>query len=246
MKLVFLGTAGYHPNDRRHTACLTIPELGLVLDAGTGMYRLIDYLRTPRLDIFLTHAHLDHIFGLTILLDIMYARPLEQVTVHAAPEKLAAIREHLFSDELFPVLPKCEFVPLAATVALAGGGQLTHFPLEHPGGCVGFRLDWPTRSMAYVTDTTARPDASYIEQIRGVDLLIHECNFPDNEADFARLTGHSCTREVARVARQAGVGRLVLTHFNPLATENDPVGLSAAQTIFPATQLAEDRLELEF
>lgn len=246
MKLVFLGTAGYHPNDRRHTACLTIPEQGLVLDAGTGMYRLIDYICTPQLDIFLTHAHLDHIFGLTILLDIMYARPLERVTVHAQPEKLAAIRAHLFSDELFPVLPKCEFVPLAKSVHLAGGGKVTHFPLEHPGGCVGFRLDWPTRSMAYVTDTTAHPAADYIERIRGVDLLIHECNFPDGQADFARLTGHSCTRDVAHLARQAGVRRLVLTHFNPLAAEDDPVGLPAAQAIFPATQLAEDRQELEF
>src|SRR5689334_15105484 len=105
MKVVFLGTAGYHPNDRRHTACLTLPELGIVLDAGTGMYRLIDHIHTPQLDIFLTHTHLDHIFGLTFLLDIMYVCPLKRVTVHALPDKLAALRAHLFSEELFPVLP---------------------------------------------------------------------------------------------------------------------------------------------
>lgn len=246
MKLVLLGTAGYHPNDRRQTACIILPELGILLDAGTGMYRVIDYLATPHLDIFLTHAHLDHIMGLTFLLDIMFARPLDRVTVHAQPDKLHAIRTHLFAEPLFPVLPSCEFRPLEACVPLAGGGRLTHFPLTHPGGCIGFRMDWPDRSLAYVTDTTARSDAPYIEHIRGVDLLIHECNFPDGMTDLAELTGHSCTSEVAQVARNANVKRMVLVHFNPLATDADPIGLATAQKIFPATQLGEDRMELEF
>ncbi len=246
MKVVLLGTAGYHPNERRQTACLLFPELGVALDAGSGMYRMIDYLATPHLDIFVTHAHLDHIMGLTFLLDIMYARPLKRVTVHALPEKLEAIRTHLFAEAIFPVLPTCDFWPLAESVPLAREGRLTHFPLTHPGGCVGFRLDWPDRSLAYVSDTTARIDAPYVERIRGVDLLIHECNFPDGMAEFAELTGHSCTSDVAQVARKAGVGRLVLTHFNPLSLEDDPIGLETAQRIFPATQLGADRMELEF
>ena len=69
--------------------------------------------------------------------------------------------------------------------------------------------------MAYVTDTTARDDADYIDKIRGVDLLIHECYFPDGWEDKAKLTGHSCISPVARVARAAGVGRMVLVHINP-------------------------------
>jgi ribonuclease BN (tRNA processing enzyme) len=246
MKLVLLGTAGYHPNDRRQTACLLIPQLGIMLDAGTGMYRAIDYLATPELDIFLTHAHLDHIVGLTFLLDIMYARPLKRVTVHAQPEKLQAIQTHLFAEHLFPVLPACDFRPLAASEPLPGGGRLTHFPIVHPGGCVGFRLDWPDRSLAYVSDTTARPDAPYIEHIRGIDLLIHECNFPDGMTELAELTGHSCTSDVARVAHNAQVKRLLLVHFNPLSNDADPIGLATAQRIFPATELGQDRMEVEF
>lgn len=65
MKLVLLGTTGYHPNRRRHTACMFLPEVGVVLDAGTGMFRVRDHLATSHLDIFLTHAHLDHVVGLT-------------------------------------------------------------------------------------------------------------------------------------------------------------------------------------
>ena len=61
MKLHLLGTAGYHPTQRRHTACLMLPEVGLVLDAGTAMFRIRDLIQTRHLDIFLTHTHLDHV-----------------------------------------------------------------------------------------------------------------------------------------------------------------------------------------
>src|SRR3974377_1777536 len=100
MKLILLGTTGYHPNPRRHTPCLLLPECGVMLDAGTAMFRAAKLLQTATLDIFLTHAHLDHVIGLTYLFDVMYEHPLEQVTVHGAADKLAAIDRHLFADEL--------------------------------------------------------------------------------------------------------------------------------------------------
>jgi ribonuclease BN (tRNA processing enzyme) len=246
MKLLLLGTTGYHPNQRRHTPCMMLPQCGVMLDAGTAMFRAADCLETPELDIFLTHAHLDHVVGLTYLFSVLYVHPLDRITVHGEPEKLAAIDEHMFSEHLFPKKPPFEFRPLAEEVPLARGGRLTHFPLEHHGGSLGFRLDWPGRSMAYVTDTTARADAGYVEKIRGVDLLLHECYFPDDRADWARRTGHSYTTPVAEVAREARVGRLVLVHLNPLSVEDDPIGLEVARAIFPKTELGEDLMELEF
>jgi ribonuclease BN (tRNA processing enzyme) len=246
MKLVLLGTTGYHPNDRRQTACLMIPEAGVVLDAGTAMYRVGDRLTTDTLDIFLTHAHLDHVVGLTYLFDVLNGRKMQRVTAHAMTDKLAAIEQHLFAGAIFPVKPPCEFRPLAAKVPLAGGGTLTHFPLAHPGGAIGFRLDWPGHSMAYVTDTTAAANAPYLEAIRGVNLLVHECYFPDSMCELADLTGHSCTTPVAELAKAAGVGRLVLVHINPLPKEEDPIGLPTARAIFPATELGVDLMEVEF
>jgi len=176
----------------------------------------------------------------------MRAYPLRRVTIHAMPDKLAAVEEHLFAEALFPKKPACEFRPLAETVGLPGGGKLTHFPLKHPGGTVGYRLDWPDHSMGYVTDTTASADAAYVENLRGVDLLVHECYFPDAQADWAKLTGHSCTTPVAEVARRAGVKRLILTHINPMSDADDPIGLDVAQAIFPATELGADGMEVEF
>jgi ribonuclease BN (tRNA processing enzyme) len=247
MKLLFLGTAGYHPNEQRQTTCLMLPEAGIVLDAGTGLFRVRDQLQTTWLDIFLSHAHLDHTFGLTVLLDTLYEKNVERVTVHGDTAKLAAIQQHLFATEIFPVPPPFTPQPLVQGLALPCGARVTHFPLDHPGGSIGFRFDWPDRSLAFVTDTTSRGQASpYVPHIRGVDLLVHECNFRDGQEAWAEKTGHSSTTPVARAAAAAGVKRLVLMHFNPLETSDDPIGLAAARAIFSATDLTHDGMAVEF
>jgi ribonuclease Z len=246
MKLILLGTTGYHPNDHRQTACLMLPELGIVLDAGTAMYRARKFLATPELDIFLTHAHLDHVIGVTYLIDVLRDKNIRRATVHAESDKLAAIDEHLFAEALFPIKPPCEFRALNGPVELAQGGRLTYFPLEHPGGAIGFRLDWPGHSMAYVTDTTARDDSAYLDAISGVDLLVHECYFPDSMQEFATLTGHSVATPVARLAGRAGVGQLVLVHVDPMADERDALKLDSARAVFANTQQGRDLMEVEF
>jgi ribonuclease BN (tRNA processing enzyme) len=246
MKLLLLGTAGYHPNERRHTACLMLPEAGIVFDAGTGFFRVRERLSTPTLDIFLSHAHLDHVVGLPYLLSTTWEKPLERITVHGAAEKLAAIRTNLLSEHLFPAPLPCQWQPLKAKPLEVGEARVTHFPLEHPGGSIGYRVDWPDRSLAYVTDTTASPDAPYVDKIRGVDLLIHECNCPDGHEVWAKKTGHSTTSPVAQVAAKAGAGVLILIHFDSLNESDDPVGLAAARKIFPNIELGDDGMEIEF
>ena len=247
MKAVLLGTNGYHPNEHRHTSCIMLPELGIIFDAGTGLFRIRDRIATSHLDIYLSHAHLDHVAGLTFLLGVLYQKSVDQVVIHGEPEKLQAVQQHLFSEYLFPVVPKYEFRPLAEGEArLPGGGKLRHFPLLHPGGSVGYRVDWPGRSFAYVTDTTADPAADYVKQIDGVDVLVHECNFPDRLHEIATLTGHSWTSRVAEVAKAANAGLLVLTHIDPALDGDDPIGLESAAKIFPSVIVAEDNMELEF
>ncbi len=246
MKLVLLGTSGYHPNNRRHTACLMLPELGVVFDAGSAMFRVSDHLRTDTLDVFLSHVHLDHCFGLTFMFDIIPAGPLKRVTVHGEAGKLQAVRDHLFHEELFPVPPPFEMKPLTGNVKLSDGATLKYFPLKHPGGSIGFRIDWPDRSLAYVTDTVAANDVAYIEHIRGVDLLVHECFFCDDQPDQAELTGHSCLMPVVELAAAAEVKKLVLVHINPVYNDDDCYDLDAARKIFPATILGTDGMEIEF
>ncbi len=246
MKLVLLGSTGYHPSNDRHTACFMLPGSGVVFDAGTGFYRVRDHLQTKTLDVLLSHAHLDHVIGLSYVFDVLADRLPERVTIHGKKAHLEAIEQHLFAAPLFPVRPPIDLVPLARRTALACDAKLTHFPLQHPGGAVGYRLDWPDRSMAYVTDTTATPDAAYREMIEGVDLLLHECYFPDEMRERAELTGHSCASPVARLAAAAKVGRLVLVHINPLATGDDPVGIQQIRSIFPNAQVGSDGMAIDF
>lgn len=246
MKLHLLGTGGYHPCEQRHTACFMLPEAGIVLDAGTGFFRVRDRVCTPTLDILLTHAHLDHVVGLTYLLSTAFERPLERVTVHGAADKLTAIREHLLREELFPAPIGCEWQPLEKGPRALGSAKVTHFPLEHPGGSVGYRLDWPDRSLAYVTDTTAAPDKDYVHTIHGVDLLLHECNFGDDQIEWAEKTGHSYASAVGKVAAAAKVKRLVLVHFDSLAHGDSPVDLAQVRSHFANSDLGYDGMEVEF
>jgi ribonuclease Z len=243
MRVVFLGTGGYHPNERRHTACVMLPEVGVLLDAGTSVFRVPPRLETDEIQVFLSHAHLDHISGLTYLLRPLLLGEVKRVRVYGTAQTLQTIDEHLFAEFVFPVKPDFEFLELEPQVPIPQGGVVTHIPLQHPGGAVGFKLMWPDRSLAYITDTTV--DSAYKEFVRGVDVLIHECYFPDELADWAEKTGHSNTTPVAELARDAGVGRLLLVHVDPSRPDDDPIELDKARAIFPATELAEDLMEIE-
>lgn len=224
MKVHCLGTTGYHPSPTRHTACYYVPDISLVMDAGSGMFGLTPLLRAePRetLDIFLSHAHLDHIIGLTFLLDTFAATTLKRVRVLGVGAKLRAVQEHLFSEHLFPILPdQIQFESLdehASPMELANGAMLEWFPLEHPGGAIGLRVEAAGKSLAYVTDTVARPEAGYVRQVRGVDLMLHECYFTDELQTLAEKTGHSWLSAVTDVVREVGAKRTALIHLNPLA-----------------------------
>lgn len=212
------------------------------------MFRARDLIKLPKLDIFLTHAHLDHCMGLTFIFDVLHGKDVKKVSVYGEDDKLKAINEHLFSPMLFPVKFPFEMKALQGeSIPLSEGGTISWFPLEHPGGSVGYRLDFPGKSLAYVTDTTAVEDAPYLNHIQDVDVLIHECYFPDGWEERAKLTGHSCSTPVGKVAKAANVGKLYLVHMNPIAENHeDPIDIAAVQKVFPNTHYATDNLEIDF
>jgi ribonuclease BN (tRNA processing enzyme) len=247
MNVEFLGTAGYHPNEARHTSCIYVPDAhptcGFVLDAGTGFFRLVGRPLPARLHIFLTHAHLDHVAGLTFLLDVLLNKECK-VTIYGAPKTVDTITNNLFDSPLFPLPFDQEVRPVSDNDDFqVCDVRVRTFPLTHPGGSLAYRFDWPDRSLAYVTDTSG--DARYVEFIRGVDLLIHERNFSDNLHEVADASGHCTSEAVAHVAREAQAQRLALTHFNPL-TLGDPAIEDSLLSDFPQATYAHDGLTLEF
>ncbi len=244
MELLILGAGGFHPNEHRHTACSMIADWGVVLDAGSGAFRVRQHVRTDSLDVLLSHTHLDHVVGLTFLFDLFGDETAERLTVHAAESKHAVLTESLYHRELFPLAPTFRLSVLTGEFTLHSGVKVKTFPLDHPGGSVGFRLERDGKSLAYVTDTTAA--AEYTEAIRGVDLLLHEAYFPAERAELANVTGHSTVQRAAEVAAAAQVGRLVCIHPDPRCDAAEPFALNEARRVFEHIEWGIDGVRVEF
>jgi ribonuclease Z len=101
----------------------------------------------------------------------------------------------------------------------------------------------PGRTIVITGDT--RPCAATIEASHGADLLVHEATFGDEEAERAVETGHSTAREAAQVAREAGVRRLLLTHFSARYSRDAAELQREACSVFAETSIGKDGLEID-
>ncbi len=256
MQLHCFGTVGYHPNDDRHTSCYFLPKSGIVLDGGTGLFRLSPFIETDSLDILLSHAHLDHTFGLTFLLDVLFetqkrrGHPLKQLSIYGQSEKLAAIRDHLFHELIFPALLNAKWIPIDDRPDFQIRDVNISWRLQdHPGVSVAYRLDWraPKKRLVYATDTTGDTSSEHALWSGDADLLMHECYFRDDAADWAIKTGHSWTSRVAEVASLSKPKRLLLTHINPIERGDDPVDIESIRgKLDSEVILANDGMTLDF
>ncbi|MFN7941460.1 MAG: MBL fold metallo-hydrolase [Thermoanaerobaculia bacterium] len=232
MRLVPLGTNGYIPTGGRQTMSYLVltDEAAILLDAGTGVARLFEpevrahLVPFARLDVVLTHYHLDHVIGLSFLPGVWRGRP---VRIHApgppltefGPEAL----DKLIEPPLFPLrlhhLPSpVEVVPYGPEGFAIGATKFAVRRQKHPGGSCGLRLD---DALAYTTDTVIDPATA--EFARGAKLLLHEVWLTDEESavEDAGRTGHSAAGPVADLAFAAGVGRLFVVHHHPKRPNED-------------------------
>jgi ribonuclease Z len=122
-------------------------------------------------------------------------------------------------------------------------------PVTLPGGHVVHPesiVDPPRRGRRVAVSGDTRPSPATVEAARGADLLVHEATFGDGEAARAVETTHSTAREAARVAREAGAMRLVLTHLSSrYDADPSPLLSQAAEEFAGPLEVAHDGLVVE-
>lgn len=243
MRITLWGTRGSFPSPGPETVryggntpCVEIqsdPGTVLVLDAGTGIRRLGATIEpdTRRIDILLTHLHVDHIQGLGFF-DPLF-RPDLEVHIWGPASTTLDLRARLtryFSPPFFPVrlrdLSCClslHDVPLGRFAI--GPYEITAAPVCHPGPTVGYRIATRAATMTYIPDHEPalgapsfpqEPDwTSGFDLAANADLLIHDAQYSASEYPQYVGWGHSAISHTIALAMATHVKLLVPFHHDP-------------------------------
>lgn len=220
-----LGSGGFVPTGTRETSSLLLRddagEAAVVVDAGTGLRRLITDRESllggrSRLEVLLTHFHIDHVCGLPYLTELMDM----DVTIRGPGAELydmatGDVLNRLFAPPIMPV----DLAQLGVAVGELGvgddvGGLAADFGIRtrrqdrHTNPTLGVRVG---DALTWCTDT--EDDPLTVEFARGARVLAHDAWGPP------AAPGHAVPAAAAQVAVDCGAGRLVLIHVPPNADE---------------------------
>ena len=224
MKLTVLGCSG-GIGSGRHTTSLLVDD-DVLIDAGSGLTTL-DFEQLVKIDhVFLTHAHLDHVLGLPLLLDSVGDLRDDPVTVHALPEVLDVLSAHLFNWQLWPdfrTIPSADapwlrFAPLGLDEALTLKGRTFRpLPANHVVPACGIHLATAAGSLVFSGDTT-HSDAfvAALNAIPDLRHLIIETSFENALVDIAKASKHHWPDSLAAELNRLSVEPEVwITHLKP-------------------------------
>ncbi len=225
--IVFLGTSAALPTkDRGYTSLAILDEqVRMLVDCGAIVYQAMQRAEMDPAnisDLFLTHAHIDHIGGLPSLLECWrLGRRHAPLRLWALPETMVVVKDLLKTFEFEIPLPLSYGITFHT---LEGDGACPPFgpvsfdfvPVEHSIPTAGLRLRFPRpdgsqRTVVYSSDT--KPTAALERFAQGSDLLILECTFLNNKGSVAEKVGHMTAGQAGALARKAGAGTLALVHL---------------------------------
>jgi ribonuclease BN (tRNA processing enzyme) len=224
MRVKVLGCSGGIGGSLRTTSFLL--DHDILIDAGTGVGDLT-LTELKQIDhVFVTHSHLDHVACIPFLVDTVGGMRSAPVTLHAAEDTLAILREHLFNWKIWPDFaeipspqaPYLRYSPfrLGDTITL-DGRCIRPLPASHVVPAVGFHLDSGEASLVFTGDTTAC-DALWeqVNRIENLRYLLIETAFPNAEKNLAvaskHLTPDMLAQELAKLTRPA---RVFISHLKP-------------------------------
>jgi ribonuclease BN (tRNA processing enzyme) len=228
MELTVVGSGTVVPRLERRQSCVVAETGGetLVFDLGSGAMRGmlhagLDPFTVDR--IFFTHFHPDHTVDVVPLLFSMKYGAEEERTrplYLTGPEPFRSFwgsvtdvwGEWMLGDyptEISELPHEC-----ASPLDLPGC-RLSWAPAEHRPESIAYRLDGESGAFVYAGDTEY--SESVVELARGARTLLVECSFPDDSP----VPGHLTPSSAARIASEAGVERVVLTHIYPTAEALD-------------------------
>lgn len=197
MKVRVLGCSGAIARDCRTTAFLV--DEHILVDAGTGVGDLTVEEMLTIDHVLLTHCHLDHIAALPLMLDAVGTRRNKPVTLHALPETIAALRQHIFNGIIWPdfsCLPNSQ-TPFMRYSPLTTGQQLELagiavevLPAVHTVPAVGYALHGNKGWWAFSGDTGPNPALWQRLSSMHVAMLVIETAFSDQEQELAHRSQH--------------------------------------------------------
>jgi phosphoribosyl 1,2-cyclic phosphodiesterase len=225
-------TVGYGGN----TSCVEVRAADgsvLILDAGSGIRRLGERIgpNDGRIDLLLTHLHLDHLQGIGFFLPLFAGTG--EVHVWGPPSISADLRRRLgryLSPPLFPVRVRDLGARLVLHDAPARPERIGPFTVRadliiHPGPTVGYRIESDGRTIAYLPDHEPALGGDILPRTRrwtsgaglaaDVDLLIHDAQYTADERRIRVGWGHSSMEQTVAFAELTGARRLVPFHHDP-------------------------------